>query len=100
MVLNRPEKRNALSDDLIAALDRFFAQVPKGTRAIVLSGAGGHFSAGLDLSQHVARQLKRHFAVGIGKASVQQAERVAHCALGGSADFAQRFILRRSPNAA
>ena len=56
LMLNRPEKRNALSDDLIAALDRFFASVPEGTRAIVISGAGGHFSSGLDLSQHVQRQ--------------------------------------------
>lgn len=56
LTLNRPEKRNALNDDLIAALDAFFSNVPGGTRAIVISGAGGHFSSGLDLSQHVARQ--------------------------------------------
>jgi enoyl-CoA hydratase/carnithine racemase len=56
LILNRPEKRNALNDDLIAALDAFFAAVPDDARAIVISGAGGHFSSGLDLSQHVARQ--------------------------------------------
>jgi enoyl-CoA hydratase/carnithine racemase len=56
LTLNRPEKRNALNDDLVAAFDAFFAAVPDGTRAIVVSGAGGHFSSGLDLSQHVARQ--------------------------------------------
>lgn len=56
LTLNRPEKRNALNDDLVAALDAFFADVPQQTRAIVVSGAGGHFSSGLDLSQHVARQ--------------------------------------------
>lgn len=56
LTLNRPEKRNALNDDLVAAFDAFFAAVPSGTRAIVVSGAGGHFSSGLDLSQHVARQ--------------------------------------------
>lgn len=56
LTLNRPEKRNALNDDLIAAIDAFFAAVPADTRAIVVSGAGGHFSSGLDLSQHVARQ--------------------------------------------
>lgn len=56
LTLNRPEKRNALNDDLVAALDAFFADVPQQTRAIVISGAGGHFSSGLDLSQHVARQ--------------------------------------------
>lgn len=54
--LNRPEKRNALNDALIAALDAFFSAVPEDTRAVVISGEGGHFSSGLDLSQHVARQ--------------------------------------------
>ena len=56
LTLNRPDKRNALNDDLVAALDGFFAKVPSETRAIVISGAGGHFSSGLDLSQHVARE--------------------------------------------
>ena len=56
LTLNRPDKRNALNDELVAAFDAFFAAVPPGTRAIVVSGAGGHFSSGLDLSQHVARQ--------------------------------------------
>lgn len=56
LTLNRPDKRNALNDDLIAALDGFFSDIPAGTRAIVISGSGGHFSSGLDLSQHVARQ--------------------------------------------
>lgn len=56
LTLNRPEKRNALNDDMVAALDAFFANVPRDARAIVISGAGGHFSSGLDLSQHVARE--------------------------------------------
>lgn len=52
---NRPEKRNAVSDATIAALDSYFSTVTDGVRAIVLSGEGGHFSAGLDLSEQVAR---------------------------------------------
>lgn len=56
LTLNRPEKRNALSDDLVSALDAYFSAVPDSVRAIVVSGAGGHFSSGLDLSQHVSRQ--------------------------------------------
>ncbi|MBL8382388.1 MAG: crotonase/enoyl-CoA hydratase family protein [Burkholderiales bacterium] len=50
VTLNRPEKRNALGDDMVALLDRFFAQPPAGVRAAVITGAGTHFSAGLDLS--------------------------------------------------
>ena len=55
LVLNRPEKRNALNDALIEALDRFFGTMPSDVRAVVVSGAGGHFSSGLDLREHVAR---------------------------------------------
>lgn len=56
ITLNRPAKRNALNDDLIAALDAFFSSVADSTRVIVVSGSEGHFSSGLDLSQHVARE--------------------------------------------
>ena len=56
LTLNRPEKRNALNDATIAALDAFFSDVPDTARAIVISGAGGHFSSGLDLSEQVRRE--------------------------------------------
>ena len=48
--LNRPAKRNALSDALVLQLQTAFVNLPEGTRAVVLSGAGDHFSAGLDLA--------------------------------------------------
>jgi enoyl-CoA hydratase/carnithine racemase len=51
MTLARPEKRNAISDDLLADLDAALSAVPEGTRAIVLAGRGEHFCAGLDLSE-------------------------------------------------
>lgn len=56
LAFNRPAKRNALNDTLIAALDAFFSSIPKAVRVVVLSGTGGHFSAGLDLSEHVQRE--------------------------------------------
>ena len=51
--LNRPEKRNALSEDLIEALVRLCAQVAADldARALVLWGAGGHFCAGADFGR-------------------------------------------------
>jgi enoyl-CoA hydratase/carnithine racemase len=58
LTLNRPDKRNAMSDDLLGALDGFFQSPPNGVRAVVLRGAGGHFCAGLDLSQHKARDAE------------------------------------------
>ncbi|HWE11247.1 MAG TPA: enoyl-CoA hydratase [Solirubrobacteraceae bacterium] len=58
IVLNRPEKRNALSlelmDEMVAAL-RDVSRQP-GTRVIVLEGSGPAFSAGHDLSEMVGRE--------------------------------------------
>jgi len=49
--LNRPGKRNALSDGLVLAVRDAFASLPDTVRAAVLDGAGDHFCAGLDLSE-------------------------------------------------
>ena len=49
--LNRPAKRNAISDGLVAQLQTAFINLPDATRAVVLSGEGDHFCAGLDLSE-------------------------------------------------
>src|SRR6476659_1920734 len=49
--LNRPAKRNALSDGLILAVRKTFETLPETVRAAVLDGAGDHFCAGLDLSE-------------------------------------------------
>jgi len=55
--LNRPAKRNALNDALIAALHGAFVTLPEAVRAVVLSGEGEHFSAGLDLSELSERSV-------------------------------------------
>ncbi len=49
--LNRPAKRNAINDALVAQLHTAFVNLPESTRAVVLSGEGDHFCAGLDLSE-------------------------------------------------
>ena len=49
--LNRPAKRNALSDALVYEVGNWFDAVPKDVRAVVLAGNGEHFCAGLDLSE-------------------------------------------------
>ncbi len=51
LLLNRPAKRNALSDAMVAELDALFGALPNGVKAVVLHGAGAHFCAGLDLSE-------------------------------------------------
>jgi enoyl-CoA hydratase/carnithine racemase len=58
LTLNRADKRNAMNDAQLAALDQFFANPPQGTKVVVLTGAGGHYCSGLDLSEHVARDAE------------------------------------------
>lgn len=58
LTMNRPAKRNAMCDDLLAAIDRFFSAPPEGVRVAVLTGTAGHYCSGLDLSEHVARDAE------------------------------------------
>ncbi len=55
--LNRPAKRNALSDTFIQQLHTCFVNLPAGIAAAVLSGEGSHFCAGLDLAELVERDI-------------------------------------------
>jgi (methylthio)acryloyl-CoA hydratase len=49
--LARPAKRNAINDALVAQLHTAVQNLPEGTRALLISGEGEHFCAGLDLSE-------------------------------------------------
>jgi enoyl-CoA hydratase/carnithine racemase len=62
LLLNRPHKRNALSDAMVEELDACVAAVPPGVRALVLHGAGGHFCAGLDLAELAGRSAAQGVA--------------------------------------
>lgn len=55
LTLNRPEKRNAMSDGLFGQIDAFFRAPPAGVKVAILTGAGGNFCSGLDLSEHASR---------------------------------------------
>jgi methylglutaconyl-CoA hydratase len=52
LTLNRPEKRNALNESLVAALKRALldADADENLRAVVINGAGKDFCSGADLS--------------------------------------------------
>lgn len=54
----RTDKRNAMSDGLIAALENAYATLPPEVRVVILAGAGGHYCSGLDLSEHVNRSAE------------------------------------------
>ena len=49
--LDRPEKRNAIDQDLINALHALCAELERDPRTLVLHGAGGDFAAGADIAQ-------------------------------------------------
>ena len=53
--LDRSEKRNALNDGVIAALDETFSTLPADAAAVLIHATGANFSAGLDLSELAER---------------------------------------------
>ncbi len=57
ITLNRPEKRNALSLDLMVDLVRALRLDARSSQVVVLEGGGPCFSAGHDLSEMTGRPL-------------------------------------------
>ena len=55
--LNRPAKRNAINDELVAQIHTAFINLPGDARVAVISGEGEHFCAGLDLSEVSERSV-------------------------------------------
>jgi len=68
VTLNRPEAANALSEGLVAALGKAFAQLAADVkhgadiRAVVVTGAGKAFCAGADLKERRAMTLEQTWA--------------------------------------
>ncbi|MGH8450234.1 enoyl-CoA hydratase/isomerase family protein [Pseudomonas sp.] len=66
ITLNRPASRNAMSLEMVNELRSVLAQLDSQTRALVISGAGGHFCAGADVKDmvnagHQLQALNRAF---------------------------------------
>ncbi|MGX1098746.1 crotonase/enoyl-CoA hydratase family protein [Amorphus sp. MBR-141] len=53
--LNRPDKRNAISDRFIEAIAVAVGRAETDAKAAVIYGHGDHFCAGLDLAEHVKK---------------------------------------------
>ena len=53
--LDRPKKRNAINDALVESLHAAVKRAGQEAKAAVIFGHGEHFSAGLDLAEHIER---------------------------------------------
>ena len=60
ITLNRPEKRNALSLELMRELITCFLELNDNTHVVILAAAGPAFSAGHDLSEMTNRNLDEY----------------------------------------
>lgn len=67
VTLNRPERLNALSRELVRALRDFFVDLywRRDVRVVVLQGAGGAFCAGLDLKERAPENTDRTVGAGL-----------------------------------
>jgi enoyl-CoA hydratase/carnithine racemase len=67
LTLNRPEKLNALSKDMVETLEEHVEAIARETKTVglvILRGAGGNFSAGYDMEEvrdHVRAHGKPHY---------------------------------------
>jgi enoyl-CoA hydratase len=67
LILNRPEKLNALTKDMFEALDKHVDAIARDVKTVglvILRGAGGNFSAGYDMAEvleYVRARAKPHF---------------------------------------
>ncbi|WP_158287936.1 enoyl-CoA hydratase/isomerase family protein [Falsiroseomonas bella] len=96
LVLNRPHRRNAMSEALVARMDEALAELRTDTtaRVVVISGAGGHFCAGLDLTEvgapksaeeKLAEQQARNRRTGARFQAISDLKQVVIAAVEGSA---------------
>ena len=101
--LNRPEKRNAISDRFVEAINAAVTRAQAEAKAAVLFGHGAHFSAGLDLAEHAEKPLydavmgsRRWHAVfgGIERGQIPFVCAIAGAAVGGGFELAASTQVR------
>ena len=97
VTLNRPAKRNALDAATIEELVELFSTAPRrGARAIVLTAAGDHFCAGLDLIESL-QALCQSGQTLVSSAACSSKEVVAELAAGHDVNVSDLVELRSWP---
>jgi isohexenylglutaconyl-CoA hydratase len=96
LTLNRPERRNAMNEAMVTRLDAVLAELRTDSRArvVIIRGAGGHFCAGLDLTEvgapksaeeKLAEQQARNRRTGARFQAIADLPQVVIAAVEGSA---------------
>lgn len=95
LTLNRPDRLNAISQGMLDAISRALVECDNdpGVRAVVLTGAGKGFCAGLDLKEEAAGQGLTSEVTGLRKFDLRDAppivlhnlDKPTICALNGAA---------------
>jgi enoyl-CoA hydratase/carnithine racemase len=103
VVIDRAAKRNAIDTATLLGLEAFFARPPAGIRAVVLSGRGDHFCAGLDLSDLTEAGIEeglRHsrmwhrVTTGIQSSGIPVISVLAGAVIGGGLEIASATHIR------
>jgi len=81
LTLNRPAQRNALSAAMWSAIPGLIAQAvaTPGVKILILSGAGGHFAAGADISEFAEAYATPENAAAYGEKVAAAMQAVASC---------------------
>ncbi|MGV9670062.1 MULTISPECIES: enoyl-CoA hydratase/isomerase family protein [unclassified Gordonia (in: high G+C Gram-positive bacteria)] len=66
VTLNRPDRRNAITGEMIAELHRVCAAVEQAPKPVILTGVGGNFAGGADIAQ-LARRTRDDALAGINR---------------------------------
>lgn len=79
VILNRPEKRNALTREMLLRLKEIFEGIAlrRDLRAVILCAEGEAFSAGTDIAELAAMETEE--AVGAAQRGQQVCERIEQC---------------------